>query len=121
MKKILVVDDDEDLADIVKYILKLKGFNVITHSTGVNVPEVVRRSNPNLVLIDIRLYGESGTDICRKLKRRYDIPIVLFSGDTRQGKTFADCHADGFIEKPFNVDQLVNTINLHLKYYKAEA
>ena len=115
MKKILIVDDDEDLIEIVKYILIPKGFGVQSHSNGFNVPDVVRYCNPDIIFIDIRLYGASGTDICKQLKRKYNTPIILFSGDTRKGEAFANCDADGFLAKPFNLNDLLNTINVHLQ------
>ena len=121
MKKILLIDDDEDLVDLVKYILELKGFEVNIHPTGLRVADVVRRCNPNLILLDIRLYGTSGIEICKQLKRRHNIPILLFSADKRQGDAYADCDADGFLSKPFSIDELMNTIGLHLKTSEADA
>ena len=120
MKRILIIDDDEDLVVMVKRILQSNGFNVLSHHTGSNAADVVKHFNPHLILIDICVYGESGTDICKQLKRRYDIPIILFSGDTKKGEAFAQCDADGFLQKPFDIDTLLSIINLHLKHDKAE-
>ncbi|MEO6219221.1 MAG: response regulator [Ginsengibacter sp.] len=114
MKKILIVDDDEDLVDMVKYILIPKGFGVYAHSNGFKVPDVVKDYQPDMIFMDILLYGASGIDICRQLKRRYSTPIILFSGDTRKGEGFADCDADGFLAKPFTLNHLLDTINMHL-------
>ena|SRR5688572_16028816 len=121
MKKILIVDDDEDLVDLAKYILVTKGFHVRTQYSGSNVPDVVRCYNPDIILLDIRLYGESGTEICKVLKRRYSTPIILFSADTRAGEAFADCDADGFLAKPFNLTDLLDTVTMHLKSPNAVA
>ncbi|MEP6596272.1 MAG: response regulator [Ginsengibacter sp.] len=121
MKRILIIDDDEDLVDVVKYILITKGFHVQTHPNSQNVSDVVKNYNPDLIFLDIRLYGESGTDICRELKRKYNIPIILFSADTRLGEAFADCDADGFLEKPFDLTDLLHIINQHLQHDNAVA
>ena len=121
MKKILIIDDDADIVDIVGDILISKGFDARTHRSGSNVPDVVKNYNPDLILLDIRLYGESGTDICRELKRRYNTPIILFSADTRLGEAFADCDADGFLSKPFTISDLLNIINQHLQNDRAVA
>jgi len=121
MKKILIVDDDEDLVDIVKRILIFNEFEVHTHSSALDVPDVVKRYNPDLILLDIRLYGKSGTDICRELKRRYHLPIILFSADKIKGKDFASCEADGFLSKPFDIDDLLNIIREHLEPFKEMA
>ena len=114
MKKILVVDDDPDILQIVKYILTVRGFDVETHTTGLNVPEVVMSYNPNLILLDIRLPGKLGTQVCKELKQTYPIPIILFSAHADERKSFKKWNADAFIQKPFDIDQLVGTIRLHL-------
>ncbi len=114
MKKILLVDDDEDIIDIIESILRLHGFDVQTHSTNVDVSEIVKWTYPNLILLDIRFYGKLGTEICKELKEIYDIPVILISADAKRGKEFELCNADAFIEKPFEINHLVDTINLHI-------
>ncbi len=114
MKKILVVDDDQDIVDIVKQLLTSNGFEVYTHSSGANVSEIVKWNYPNLILLDIRLYGKLGTEICKEIKERYNIPVILFSADSEQGKEFEKCSADAFVQKPFDIKHLVNTINQHV-------
>ena len=115
MKKILVVDDDEDILHIVKYLLTSQGFDVQTHSTGLNVPEVVRSYDPNLILLDILLPEKSGIEICKELKQMYAIPIILISAYSDYKKSFVESRSDAFVVKPFDTDQLVNTIKSHLK------
>ncbi len=114
MKKILVVDDDEDIVEIVQHLLTSYGFEVYTHSTGSNVTDIVKWNYPNLILLDIRLYGKPGTQICKELKELYNIPVILFSADTQHGKEYLQYSADAFIQKPFDIKQLVNVINLHV-------
>lgn len=115
MKKILIVDDDEDILIIVKHVLNAHGFEVLTHPMGTQVDEVVKFYQPDLILLDILLFGKSGTEICKELKHVYNLPILLFSADVKKGNLFAACGADGFIQKPFEMDQFVNTVKLHLK------
>ena len=115
MKKILVVDDDEDILHIVKHILTSHGFDVQTHSTGLNVPDIVTHHHPNLILLDIRLPGKLGTEVCKELKQIHtNLPIILFSAHADQGEAFAICNADGFIQKPFDIKNLIDTINVHV-------
>ena len=114
MKKILVVDDDEDIVDVVKFILISHGFDVHTHSTSLNVPDVVKDYHPNLILLDIRLFGKSGTEICKELKQKHTFPIILFSADTKMGKEFSEYNADDFIKKPFDVNEFITKISSHL-------
>ena len=115
MKKILVVDDDKDILNVVQQILVSHGFDVQTHSTGLNVPDIVMHYHPNLILLDIRLPGKLGTEVCKELKLIHtNLPILLFSAHAEQKEAFAICKADGFIPKPFDIKNLIDTINLHL-------
>jgi DNA-binding response OmpR family regulator len=115
MKKILIVDDDEGILEIVSHILTSYGFDVKTHSTGFNVPDVVLYYHPNLILLDIRLPGKLGTEICKELKQiDSKLPIVLFSAHAEKGKALGICGADDFLEKPFDIGDLIDTINLHV-------
>ena len=124
MKKILLVDDDEDLVEMLKGILKSNDLQVHAHTTSSNIPDVVKYYKPDLILLDIRLEEDdddkSGMDICRELKKTYNMPILLISADTKKGKAFKDFDADGFIVKPFTADQLISAITQHLDSSKAE-
>ena len=112
MKKILVVDDDQDTLQLVKHILTSRGFDVQTHSTGLDVPEIVMSFEPNLILLDIRLPGKSGIEISKTIKQIHSVPIILFSAYSEHQKSLTESKADAFIVKPFNIDQLVNKIQL---------
>jgi DNA-binding response OmpR family regulator len=114
MKKILVVDNDQDILQLVEYILTSKGFDVLTHSTSVNVAKMVKYYAPNLILLDIHLPEKLGTQICKELKEIYTVPIILTSAYADHRKSFIKSNADAFILKPFDIEQLVNTINLHI-------
>ena len=115
MKKILVVDDDEDILEVVRISLQFYGFHVKTHSTGLNVPDVVQQHQPDLILLNLFLPAKSGMKICEEVKRlNSKIPIILFSAHAEKGKEFAACNANGFIQKPFDIPQFVNTIKSYL-------
>lgn len=115
MKKVLVVDDDPDILEVVKFILTSYGFEVHTHATGLNVLEVVLDYQPDLILLDIRLPGKLGTEICKDLKdMNCGIPIILFSAHAQQANFLDLFGADAFMAKPFDVKNLVNTVKLHM-------
>ncbi|MEO6452682.1 MAG: response regulator [Ginsengibacter sp.] len=114
MKKILVVDDDEDIVEAVRLILTSHGFDVRTHSTGLDIPKIVKSYHPHLILLDIRLFGKLGTQICKELKQKHTLPIILFSADSKTGKQFTQYDADAFIQKPFELNEFINTISSHL-------
>jgi DNA-binding response OmpR family regulator len=114
MKKILVIDDDEDIVDVVKHLLVSHGFEVYTHSTSFDIPNVIKLYHPNLILLDILFFGKSGIEICKELKQQLTIPIILFSADVEKGKKFSECSADAFIPKPFDANKFLDTISSHL-------
>ena len=115
IKKILIVDDDNDILEITSRILKFEGFQVKTYSTGLQVPEIVQQYQPDLILLDIRLSGKSGTEVCKEVKsyNRY-LPVLFFSAHAKEGDILDECGADGFIKKPYDMKLLVSTINLHV-------
>ena len=80
----------------------------------VGVPEIVASYNPDLILLDILLSDRLGTEICKELKETYSIPILLFSANTAKEKAYEECNADGFIEKPFDIKELVHTVKSHI-------
>ena len=115
MKKILVVDDDLNILEVVKSILVSQGFEVHTHSTGLHVVEVVLDYDPDLILLDIKLPGKLGTEICKELKDLHcPIPIVLFSAHAQPANFMEMFGADAFMSKPFDVKDLVNTIKFNM-------
>lgn len=113
MKKVLLVEDDIDMAEVVNHILTTYGFSVYTHSSGLKVDEVVKAYKPNLILLDIRLPGKPGTQVCKELKQISDIPIILFSAEPNQQKLVSECNADAFLGKPFDINELIVSIGLH--------
>ena len=118
MKKILVIDDDKDILEVVRISLQFYGFHVKTHSTGLNVPDVVQQYQPDLILLNIFLPDKPGTEICKELKQlNSKTPIILFSAHAGKGKAFSVCKANGFIQKPFDIPQFVKTIKSYLEEY----
>lgn len=118
MKKILVIDDDRDILDAVEIMLTSHGFEVFTDRNGSNLHELITDCNPNLILLDIKLSGKSGTEICAQLKETYTIPILLFSACHNGTAAYEECKADGFINKPFEMKQFLQTLNRHLEFSK---
>jgi DNA-binding response OmpR family regulator len=115
MKKILVVDDDVDILFVIEHLLRLKGFDVLTHTTGLGVSDIVIKYAPDLILLDVMLPGKKGTEVCKELKiTNPHIPIILFSANPEQGKAFEIYKADDFVSKPFAVENLINSIKFHV-------
>lgn len=111
LKKILVIDDDADILDLVKYVLLKAGFDVYTHDTGIGVNEKVTACKPNAILLDIMLPGKTGTEVYKELRKTHTTPIIFFSAHADKQKILKECAADAFIQKPFDINQLVHTIS----------
>lgn len=114
-KKILVIDDDEGILEVVKLILIKKGYGVCTLPTGLNIQHVVASFLPDLILLDILIPGESAEEICKELKKNFSVPIILFTANPEKIMIFEECNADDLIVKPFEITELVKTIESHLK------
>lgn len=111
MKKILVIDDSQDILDVVKYLLLKAGYAVHTHSSGLGVQDKVTECNPDLILLDVNLPGKSGIEIYKELSKTFLSPIIFFSANADKQKVLKECNASGFISKPFDISDLVHTIS----------
>jgi len=115
MKKILVVDDDKSILEVVELILSSSGYDVKTYTTGYDVLSVVDIYDPDLVLLDINLPYKTGTEICNELKAISNHPpIILFSAHANATQASGRCNAEGFIGKPFNISDLLKSISDHI-------
>jgi DNA-binding response OmpR family regulator len=113
-KKILVLDDDEDILDILSFILKDSGYEIQTLTNGESVFEAIRQFNPDLVLMDVMLAGLDGRVICNRIKSNdstHDLPVILISGTHDLAKSLRQQGApNDFVAKPFDIDFLLGKI-----------
>ena len=113
-KTILVVDDDEGILNSIKAILELEGYKVITQNqNSKKLHEIITTSSPQLILLDVLIADHDGRIICKKLKTDKtiaNIPIILVSAHIQTADNYADYGADGFVAKPFDVDELLYAI-----------
>ncbi|HVV56334.1 MAG TPA: response regulator [Mucilaginibacter sp.] len=110
--KILVIEDNPDIKDILDYILKDEGHEVIACPDGSSV-NALDRILPELILMDEMLTGIRGSTLTKKMKAdgaTRHIPVVLLSAMPHLEDIAASCGADAWIEKPFNIDTLTDLI-----------
>ncbi|QEM02998.1 response regulator [Mucilaginibacter rubeus] len=117
-ERILVIDDDRDIRDIIRLILELEGFKVDVLDNGHFVDETILSFKPQLILLDVMLGDMDGRQICQNLKKQpntQDIPIIIISA-THGPKLLLEelCGADDYISKPFDIDNLISRVNLNL-------
>jgi len=113
--KILVAEDDESIAEVMTLILSENGHNVITASDEKTFLSSVSQ-NPHLILLDISLSGVSGAHLTKRMKKdpTYSaIPIIIVSANTDTAEIAKKSGADGFLLKPFDLDQLLELVTTH--------
>lgn len=109
-KLVLVVDDEEDLRDTVGYIFKSKGFKVETAVDGLDALEKLEKLNPALIVLDMNMPRMSGLEFYEKIKGKNDkpkFPVLVLTARANMEQLFADLDVDGFMTKPFEIEQLL--------------
>jgi DNA-binding response OmpR family regulator len=119
MSHILVIDDDPDILDALRFLLEDAGFTVITSQNGEYAEKLIKaKILPQLIILDVLLSGKDGRDICTLLKKnpstRY-IPIIMISAHPNVEKSIIGAGANAFIAKPFDVDDLLQKVGNLLK------
>jgi two-component system, OmpR family, response regulator len=109
MAKILVVDDDKNILDVLKYNLLQDGFITVTAEDGIQALELARREKPDLILLDIMLPGIDGFEVCRILRKEMPVPILMLTAKTEEIDKVVglELGADDYITKPFSIRELM--------------
>lgn len=116
-KKILIVEDDEGIRDVLNLILRKAGYETTCFPNGTAVMQDDFET-PNLFLLDKQLSGVDGLDLCRHLKENIhtkNIPVIMISANPQIGALSIEAGADDYIEKPFTIDHLLSTIKGHME------
>lgn len=115
-KKILVVDDDPAIVDVLQIILEMNGYEVVVSVNAESIEELYRE-HPNLMLVDIWMSGKDGREICRDVKSQQStchIPVVMISASMDVKRSAFAAGADDFIAKPFDLDELLRVVGKHI-------
>lgn len=115
-KTILVVDDDAGIVEVTDIILKRLQYTVVTDD-GHEAERKVREHTPDLVLLDLKLSGLDGRDICKRLKKNPEtrsIPVIIMAADIKTREKAEEAGADGYIYKPFDIEKLEELVKRFL-------
>ena len=117
MTRILVVEDEESLSDPLSYMLRKEGFEVALADTGPAALEEFDRRGADLVLLDLMLPGLSGTEVCRALRSRSTVPVIMLTAkDSEVDKVVGlELGADDYVTKPYSARELVARIRAVLR------
>jgi DNA-binding response OmpR family regulator len=117
-KRILIVDDNEFMVEVMTYILNNKGYDVIALHTGDEVFNTIKAIHPDLVILDMMLPDMDGRDICKLLKLNQstkNLPVIMCSGDDDVDKTLHEAGGpDAVLHKPFDITSLVEKVDYQL-------
>lgn len=116
-KKILVVDDDENICELIRLYFEKEGYDVVTVHNGLEVATVFMSEKPDLILLDLMLPGKDGYDICRDIRRSSDVPIIMLTarGETLDKVVGLELGADDYIQKPFDTKELLARVKALLR------
>ncbi|MCR2049117.1 VanR-ABDEGLN family response regulator transcription factor [Acetatifactor muris] len=119
-EKILVADDEKEIADLVELYLKNEGFQVLKCYDGPEAMKLAEEEKPELAVLDIMLPGASGLEVCRKIREKHTYPIIMLTAkdgevDKINGLTMG---ADDYMTKPFLPLELVARVKAQLRRYK---
>ena len=117
MPKILVIEDEQDIADFVRRGLALKGFEVEVAHSGYRGLEIAQSTYPDVVVLDLMLPDADGIDICRELRASGDMGIVILTARSLVGERVRglEAGADDYLPKPFAFDELLARIRAVLR------
>ena len=117
MTKILVVDDDKNLLEVIKYNLVNEGYAVIIAENGTQAVEKARQEKPDLIILDVMLPEIDGLEVCRILRKEMSIPILMLSAkiDEIDKVVGLELGADDYIGKPFSVRELMARVRATLR------
>jgi DNA-binding response OmpR family regulator len=115
--RILIVDDDPDICTMIRMMLQYKGYSVTVIDTPMLVADQLRNDETDLVIMDMLLSGFNGVTICRSIKKDNSIshiPLIMMSAHSDAEFRCLEAGANDFISKPFDINELLNKINLSL-------
>lgn len=116
-QKVLIVEDETKIREIVKIYLERDGFSVYEASTGLEGLEVFQEVEPDLVILDLMLPELSGEEVCSAIRSKWETPIIMLTAKTSEGDRIRGLQsgADDYVTKPFSPKELVARVNAVLR------
>lgn len=121
-KKVLVIDDDKNICEILKIYLSSEGYEVLFAYDGSQGINIAKEQSPNLILLDIMLPVISGWEVCKLLRQFTNIPIIMLTAmDTIENKIEGlNIGADDYVVKPFEPKEVIARVNAHIRRQESE-
>lgn len=118
-RRVLIVEDDKDISMVEAAYLEAAGFQTVTIGSGAEVAGLLQKESFDLILLDLMLPGKSGYEVCREIRDRVDIPILMVTARTESMDKIRGLGlgADDYIAKPFDPAELVARVNANIRQY----
>ena len=109
MQRILIVDDNEDIREVLGTYVAKEGFEPVVAKDGFEALEMFRKTNPSVILLDVMMPGMDGYKVCEKIREESDVPIILVTakGEDYERVMGLDIGADDYVVKPFNGNEVM--------------
>ena len=122
MKKILVVDDDKNICELLSLYLKKEGFEIVFAYDGSEAVTKAKEENPNIIILDVMMPIINGWEACKLIRQFSDVPIIMLTAmDSLENKVQGlEIGADDYIVKPFEPVEVIARINAHLRRQEKE-
>ena len=116
-KKVLVVDDEQNIRLLLKEELTDEGYDVVLAKNGAEALEIIKEEKPDLVTLDIKMPGEDGLSVLRRIREiEYDLPVIICSAYSVYKSDFSAVAADHYVVKSSNFEELKNKIREIMSY-----
>ena len=114
---VLVVDDEQNIVNIIAFNLKKEGYEVLSAGDGEEAVEIVEKHQPDLILLDIMMPKMDGYEACRKIREKYNIPIIMLTARAEElDKVLGlEMGADDYVTKPFGTRELIARVKANLR------
>lgn len=116
MKTVLIIEDEQDIADILPFVLESEGYKVLSLYNADNYRQKIEEYRADLVLLDLNIAGFSGKLICEYIKGSGELkttPVILISANLNIAQIKLECGADDLIRKPFDIYNLIDLVHLY--------
>jgi DNA-binding response OmpR family regulator len=119
--KVLIVDDEKQIVEIVKAYLEREGYQTMAAYDGTSALTIARKEHPDLIILDLMLPEMTGWDVCRTLRTESDVPIIMLTArdDTTDKIVGLELGADDYVSKPFDPKELISRVRAVLRRYSA--
>jgi two-component system response regulator RegX3 len=122
-ESVLIVEDEEVLAESIAFSLEAEGYSVVSVANGRDALKAIDQSTPDLVLLDLMLPGLPGLDVLKKVREAHTMPVVILTAKSAEADKVIglELGADDYVTKPFSMRELVSRVRAHLRRAKIEA